>query len=106
MTDQEDNQNINRLKAIRRGNRSVVTKLSNEALEYLNTEDELPETKLSRPETIDNQLQTKLNVLEELNQQLLSVRKIETIEQEIEDSRRHLGENIGLPKKNRQQITT
>ena len=71
MTDQEDNQNINRLKAIRRGNRSVVTKLSNEALEYLNTEDELPETKLSRPETIDNQLQTKLNVLEELNQQLL-----------------------------------
>ena len=86
MTDQEDNQNINRLKAIRRGNRSVVTKLSNEALEYLNTEDELAETKLSRPETIDNQLQTKLNVLEELNQQLLSVRKIETIEQEIEDS--------------------
>ena len=79
MTDQED-------KAIRRGNRSVVTKLSNEALEYLNTEDELPETKLSRPETIDNQLQTKLNVLEELNQQLLSVCEIETIEQEIEDS--------------------
>ena len=86
MTDQEDNQNINRLKAIRRGNRSVVTKLSNEALEYLNTEDELAETKLSRLETIDNQLQTKLNVLEELNQQLLSVCEIETIEQEIEDS--------------------
>ena len=88
MTEQqgkENSNNIDRLKAIRGDHRGVVTKLSNEAFNYLD-KDQLAETTVNRLEIIDHQLATKLKVLEDINEQILSLLNVEDIEYEIEES--------------------
>ena len=89
MTEQqgkENSNNIDRLKAIRRSHRGVVTMLSNEAFNYLDKEDHPAETTVSRLEIIDHQLAIRLKVLEDINEQILSLLNVEDIEYEIEES--------------------
>jgi hypothetical protein len=78
--------NFERTEAIRRRHRGVVTKLTNEVSSYYSTEEKLPEATLYRLEIIDQNLEIKLRVLEELNQQVLGVCEVEEIETEIEEA--------------------
>ena len=73
-----------RLRATRRGHRSVTTKLTKEALElisdYTNIEVQ------SRLKTIATLLQGKLTVLKDLDDQILELCPVDDVEHEIEES--------------------
>ena len=77
----ENNDNLKRLRAIRSGNRAVVTKYTNEAVELLQHEDEKSKSRLR---TIESLLNEKITKLKELDAQILELCEIEEIVQEIE----------------------
>ena len=75
---------LDRLKAVRAGHRRVVTKLTREVDEALNEAE--AGDKVSRLNVIYEQLQTKLNVLQKIDNEVLALCNVEAIEREIEDS--------------------
>ena len=79
MTDK--NENLARVRAIRGGNRGVITKLTNEA-EELCAAQPLNEGRL---ETIAHLLETKLKLIKALDEEVVSTCGIEDIEREIEE---------------------
>ena len=83
-------------RAIRRGHRGVVTKLTNEAFSICD-KDDLPEKTLYRLEIIDQQQETKVRILEEINQQILIVCKVDEIEQPQQVISAHMDELMKLP---------
>lgn len=83
MSNEEDS--LKRLRAIRSGNRGVVTKYTKEAIELLKVGpgDESAKDRLS---TIANLLNEKINRLKELDVQVLELCDVTDIEQEIEET--------------------
>ena len=75
---------LDRLKAVRAGHRGVVTKLTREVGKAL-SEAEAGD-KVGRLNVIYEQLQTKLNVLQKIDNEVLTLCNVEAIECEIEDS--------------------
>ena len=78
-------ENIERLKAKRRGHRVVTTKLIREANAIFENPD-VSTLNHSRLKVINNLLAEKEKLLQEMDDQVLSVCKVEEIEKEIEDS--------------------
>ena len=83
MSEANENSNLKRLRAIRSGNRGVVTKYTREAQELLTKEDE---TIKDRLRTIANLLNEKITTLKELDARVLELCEIEDIEREIEET--------------------
>ena len=80
-----EEENIERLKAKRRGHRAVTTKLIHETEEIFETPD-VSTLNHSRLKIINNLLAEKEKLLQEMDDQVLSLCKVEEIENEIEDS--------------------
>ena len=80
-----EEENIERLKAKRRGHRAVTTKLIHEAKVIFETPD-VSTLNHSRLKIINNLLAEKEKLLQEMDDQVLSVCKVEEIEKKIEDS--------------------
>ena len=79
----ETNQDLKRLRAIRSGNRAVVTRYTKEAIELLNQGDARSRDRLS---TVANLLNDKIRLLKELDAQILELCEIDDIEREIEET--------------------
>ena len=79
----EPNKDLKRIRAIRSGNRGVVTKYCKEAIELL---DQGNETNKDRLRTIANLLNEKIIRLKELDAQVLELCEIDDIEREIEET--------------------
>ena len=79
-----EEENIEHLKAKRRGHRAVTTKLIHEAKVIFETPD-VSTLNHSRLKIINNLLAEKEKLLQEMDDQVLSVCKVEEIEKEIED---------------------
>ena len=77
------NKDLKRIRAIRSGNRGVVTRYSKEAIELL---DQGNETNKDRLRTIANLLNEKIIRLKELDAQVLELCEIDDIEREIEET--------------------
>ena len=76
---------VERLKATRTGNRSVVTRTINECDEILNNET-LTEENVSRLEVLKQQLQGKLSTLQKIGAEFLTICDLKDIEREIMES--------------------
>ena len=83
-TDKDEKESLKRLKAIQRGHRSVKTKLITEANEIL--QGTLNDDDLTQIDVISRLLEEKRMTLNDINQQVLSLCNVETIEFEIEES--------------------
>jgi hypothetical protein len=79
----ETNQDLKRLRAIRSGNRAVVTRYTKEAIELLNQGDARSRDRLS---TVANLLNDKIQLLKELDTQILELCEFDDIEREIEET--------------------
>ncbi len=79
----EKNQDLKRVRAIRSGNRAVVTKYTKEAIELLKQGDTTNKDRLS---TVANLLNDKIRRLKELDAQILGLCEIDDIEREIEET--------------------
>jgi hypothetical protein len=79
----EPNKDLKRIRAIRSGNRGVVTRYSKEAIELLYQGNE---TNKDRLRTIANLLNEKIIRLKELDAQVLELCEIDDIEREIEET--------------------
>ena len=77
----------NRLKAVRAGHQGVITKFTHELDESLVNTDEPAGDKVGSFNAIYEQLQNKLNVLQKIDDEVLTVCSVEHIEQEIEESK-------------------
>ena len=75
-------ENIERLRAKRGGYRGVVTKLAKEAYELLHSTD----VDIQRCEVISNQLEEKMNILNNINEEILGVCEVSEIGGEIEEA--------------------
>ena len=75
-------ENLTRLRAVRGGNRAVVTKLTKEADSLL---DESPPD-LVRIDSIERQLDLKVKLLEDLDSRILEICDVEAVTDEIEES--------------------
>ena len=73
-------ENIERLRAKRGGYRGVATKLAKEAHELLHSTD----VDIQRCEVISNQLAEKMNILNNINEEILGVCEVSEIAGEIE----------------------
>ena len=80
----ETDEKLRRLKAIRSGNRGVVTKYIKEAIELLNDEDKSRDT-TDRLNTIEKLLTEKVELLKELDVKILDLCDVEDIVQEINE---------------------
>ena len=78
MSEANENSNLKRLRAIRSGNRGVVTKYTREAQELLTKGDE---TIKDRLRTIANLLNEKITTLKELDARVLELCEIEDTEE-------------------------
>ena len=81
----EVKEKLNRLRARRRGHRDVCTKLEKEATELL----QIPEGEgdhIERSEVIALQLQEKLKLLSEIDEEILDICDVNDIRNEIEES--------------------
>ena len=78
-------EDIPRLRAMRAGNRSVVTKLTNEVAAIFE-QPELDAKTRDRLQRIDTILTQKMDLLDQLNDQIIAVCKVEEIEKEIGDA--------------------
>ena len=81
----ETDEKLKRLKAIRSGNRGVVTKYIKEAIELLNDEDKSTDT-TDRLNTIEKLLTEKVELLKELDVKILDMSDVENIVQEINET--------------------
>ena len=81
----ETDEKLKRLKAIRSGNRGVVTKYIKEAIELLNDEDKSTDT-TDRLNTIEKLLTEKVELLKELDVKILDLCDVEDIVQEINET--------------------
>jgi hypothetical protein len=75
-------ENIERLRAKRGGHRSVITKLEKEAIEHLQSTD----IDTERCKIISNQLEDKMKILNDINEEILGVCEVNEIGKEIEDA--------------------
>ena len=73
---------MERLKAKRRAHQSIVTRLINEAAPMM--EGEHTDRIVTRPQTIDVQLEEKVTMLQTFNENLLSLIDVEEIDVVIE----------------------
>ena len=78
-------ENIERLKAKRRGHRGVATKLIQEAKAIIESP-EISNLNRSRLKIIDGLLDEKQKILQGMDEDVLNSCKIDEIEKEIEDS--------------------
>ena len=76
---------VERLKATRTGNRSVVTRIIKECDEILNNET-LTEENISRLQVLKQQLQGKLSTLQKIGAEFLTICDLKDIEREIMES--------------------
>ena len=83
-TMEKDSEKFNRLRAIRRGHRSVNTKLIAEANGLL--EGTLNDDQLTRLDVISRLLEDKRRTLNDINDQVLSLCEVNDIEAEIQES--------------------
>ena len=90
MSEEEQRRKLERLKAVRRGHRGVITKLCTrlcrEVEELVNEDEAMNPTKVSRLNVIFEQFDTKLKVFSSLDGEIVSLCPEEEIEREIEDS--------------------
>ena len=75
-------ENLERLRAKRGGYRGVTTKLIKESLEILESTD----VDIQRCEVISKQLEDKMTILKELNDEILGICEVSEIEHEIEEA--------------------
>jgi len=80
---EEAKEKLVRLRARRRGHRGVCTKLEKEAIALLQIHEE---TCVERSEVIVGQLEEKLKVLNEIDEQILNLCEVNEIQTEIEES--------------------
>ncbi len=81
----ENDEKLKRLKAIRSGNRAVVTKYTKEAVELLNEEEKSVATS-ERLSTISDLLSEKIGLLKQLDSQILDICDVADIVREIEET--------------------
>ena len=87
MAKEDAKENLERLKAIRAARRGVITKKVQQAIEVLaDEEDMLTDEDFQQLDVIKRLLDGKLKKLEEIDQNVLSLCTLETIEHEIEES--------------------
>ena len=77
---------LERSRAIRRGNRGVVTKLVREAEEIISATELIDSSRRNRLHVINEQLEGKLSLLKEMDKDILDRCELEAIEHEIEES--------------------
>ena len=82
MTDE----NLQRLRTTRAGNNSVVTKLIAEAEEILHGPYQLEEKTRNRLTRIEKVLKEKTELIQDLDEKIIAVCKVEDIEEEIENA--------------------
>ena len=87
MSEEEQQRKLERLKAVRRGNRGVITKLCREidtlmAVESFNTDP----SSISRLNVIHKQLDGKMKQFSNLDGEIVALCPMDEIEMEIEDS--------------------
>ena len=78
--------NIKRIRAVRAGNRAVLTKLSKEAQVYLSDSMTVNENTNGRLETINTMINEKMSTVTSLDTKVLELCEIEEIEAEIEEA--------------------
>ncbi len=84
-TKMAENEGLTRLRAIRRGNRAVVTESINEVQGLLTTE-QWSEESITRLNVLKQHLDSKQNTLNELDPKILNEIKVEDVEKEIEEA--------------------
>ena len=89
MAEEEQRRKLDRLKAVRRGHRGVLTKLTREVDEIVSEAEEgvcADPTKVSRLNVIYEQFDAKMKVFSNLDGEIVLLCPVEEIEGEIEDS--------------------
>ena len=86
MGDKEDMEKLERLKAIRRANRGVITKKIFEADEILSRGGTLNDDDVTALDVLDRLLKNKLKLVEDLDQNILSLCDVGSISNEVEES--------------------
>ena len=89
----ENEEKLKRLKAIRSGNRGVVTKYTKEAIELLNGEDKST-TVSERLNTIGSLLNEKIERLKELDCQILDLCDVADIVKDIDETEEFIRECV------------
>ena len=79
----ESKEKLDRLRARRRGHRGVCTKLEKQAIELIG----IPESdNLEKCKVIARQLEAKLKLLSEIDDEILNICNVEEIQHEIEEA--------------------
>ena len=86
MTEEESARALERSRAIRRGNRGVVTKLIREAEEIISATELLDSSRRNRLHVINEQLEGKLSLLKGMDGDILECCELEAIDHELEES--------------------
>ena len=86
MTEEESTRALERSRAIRRGNRGVVTKLIREAEEIISATELLDSSRRNRLHVINEQLEGKLSLLKGMDRDILERCELEAIDHELEES--------------------
>jgi hypothetical protein len=79
-------ENIKRIRAVRAGNRAVLTKLAKEAETYLADSTAVNEDIKGRLETINTMINEKMTMVTNLDEKVLELCEIEEIQTEIEEA--------------------
>ena len=90
MTEKELKEKLERLRASRGAHRGVLTKRIGEANDILESEGMLSNEQIKQLDVLHRLLESKLKLVEGLDESILSLCEVETIQNEIEDSERVL----------------
>ena len=90
MSEKELKEKLERLRASRGAHRGVLTKRIGEANEILESEGMLSNEQIKQLDVLHRLLENKLKLVEGLDESILSLCEVETIQNEIEDSERVL----------------
>ena len=90
MAEEESARALERSRAIRHGNRGVVTKLIRKAEEIIRATELLDSSRRNRLHVINEQLEGKLSLLKGMDRDILERCELEAIDHELEESEQRL----------------
>ena len=99
MGDEDTKEKLERLRAIRRANRGVITKKISDANAILGIGGTLSNEQEAQLDVINRLLENKLKIVEDLDQNILSLCDVEAIQGEIEDSEKVLERVVACQKR-------
>lgn len=99
MTTEEKKERLTRLRAIRGAQRSTVTKNVGKVNDIIGDEEFVSSEQIQQLQVISRLLETKLKILEGIDQEVLSLCNVDEIPQEIEESEKYVEKAITCQKR-------